>query len=108
MGMQFLLLLGLGSHSKQTGDEGDLPSNVSFAHPSDLPLANHVHNLVSLQRSPCRFNRKEAHPWLDQPLDKTDPLCQGGGALSSIAPNARNVAFCDSVKPRIPVILSRS
>ena len=68
--MKFPFLLSLGRHSKQAGDEGDLPLDVSFAHPSDLPLANHVHDLISLKRSPCRFKGKEAHPWLDQPFDK--------------------------------------
>ena len=70
MGVQFLLLLGLGSHSRQTSDEGDLISDVSFAHPSDLSLANHVHDFVSLQRSPCRLKGKEAHPRLDEPFDE--------------------------------------
>jgi len=32
MSVQLLLWLGLGSHCKQAGDEGDLPANVSFAH----------------------------------------------------------------------------
>jgi hypothetical protein len=64
-------LLGLGGHSKEAGDEGDLPAAVSFAHPSDLFLANHVHHLVSLQRSPYRFNRKEPQPRFDQPFDET-------------------------------------
>ena len=70
MGVQFLLLLDLGRHSKQAGDEGDLPADVSFAYPSHLSLANHVHHLVSLERSPCCLEGKEAHPWLDQPFDE--------------------------------------
>ena len=57
-------------HSKQAGDEGDLISDVSFAHTSDLSLANHVHRLVSLERSPCRLKGKEAHPRLDEPFDE--------------------------------------
>jgi hypothetical protein len=36
----------LGCYSKQVGDEGDLPSDVPFAHPFDLSLANHVHHLI--------------------------------------------------------------
>ena len=32
-------MLGLGRHSKEAGDEGDLPGDVSFAHPADLSLA---------------------------------------------------------------------
>ena len=70
MGVQFLLWLGLGSYSKQAGDEGNLISDVSFAHPSDLSLANHVHDPVSLERSPCRLKGKEAHPRLDEPFDE--------------------------------------
>ena len=63
-------MLGLGRHSKEAGDEGDLPSDVSFAHPSHLSFPDHVHDFISLQRSPCRFQRKEAHPGLDQPFDE--------------------------------------
>ncbi len=48
MGVQLLLLLGLGCHFKQAGDEGNLGTNVSFVHVLHLPLANHVHHLVSL------------------------------------------------------------
>ena len=69
--MKFPLLLSLGRHSKQAGDEGDLPLDVSFPHPVYLPLANHVHHFVPLERSSCRFQGKEAHPWLDQPFDQT-------------------------------------
>jgi hypothetical protein len=63
-------LLSLGRHSKQASDEADLPSDVSLVHSSDLSLANHLQDLVSLECSSCRFNRKEAHPWFDQPLDE--------------------------------------
>jgi hypothetical protein len=70
MGVQLLLWLGLGRHSKQAGNEGDQPADVSFAHPSDLPLAYRVQDLVSLQCSLCCLEGKEAHPWLDQPLDE--------------------------------------
>ena len=67
-------MLGLGRHSKEAGDEGDLPGDVSFAHPADLSLAKHVHDLVALQRSPGRFQGKEAHPRLDQPFDEAVAL----------------------------------
>ena len=63
-------MLCLGRHAKEAGDEGDLPGDISFAYPSDLSLANHVHHLVPLERSPGRFQRKEAHPWFDQPFDE--------------------------------------
>ncbi len=35
-GMKLPFLLSLSCRSKQTGDEADLPLDVSFAHPSDL------------------------------------------------------------------------
>jgi hypothetical protein len=71
-------LFSLGSHSKQVGDEGDLSADVSFAHPSDLSLTKHVHHLVSLERSLCRFNEKKAHSWLDQPFDTAMILLDQG------------------------------
>ena len=64
-------LLSLGGHSKQAGDEGHLPGDVAFDHAMHLPLADHMHALVPLQRSACGFERKETHAWLDHPLDKT-------------------------------------
>src|SRR6266516_7669394 len=70
MGMKLPFLLSLGCYSKQIGDEGDLPSDVSFVHPSQLSLANHVHHLIALKRSSRRFHGKEAHPRLDQPFEK--------------------------------------
>src|SRR6266581_3103699 len=63
-------LLRLDRHSKEAGDEGNLPADVSFAHPSDLSLPDHVHDLIPLQRSPRRFHGKEAHPRLDEPFDE--------------------------------------
>ena len=35
-------------------------------------------------------------------------LCQGANTLFSTAPNARSEAFCASVSPFTPLILSRS
>ena len=71
-------LFSLDSHSKQVGDESDLSADVSFAHPFDLSLPDHVHHLVSLECSLCRFNGKEAHPWLDQSFDARDDLARSG------------------------------
>ena len=39
-------LLSLGCHSKQVGDERDLPQNVPFLHGTHLPLPDHVHGLI--------------------------------------------------------------
>jgi hypothetical protein len=36
------LLLSLGGHSKQGGDERDLPQEVSFFHTTHLPFPDHV------------------------------------------------------------------
>jgi hypothetical protein len=36
-------LLGLGRHPKEAGDEGDLPSDVSFAHPVWITLIMKLH-----------------------------------------------------------------
>jgi hypothetical protein len=41
-------LFSLGGHSKQAGDERDLPQDVSFFHATHLPFPHHVHDLVSL------------------------------------------------------------
>ena len=60
MGVQFLLLLGLGRPSKQAGDEGPLLSDVSFAHPCDLSLAKHVHDLVAQDAFALPSQRKRS------------------------------------------------
>jgi hypothetical protein len=63
-------LLSLGRHSEQAGDEAHLPGDVTFDHAVRLPLADHVHALVPLERPACGLQGKERHPWFDQPLDK--------------------------------------
>jgi hypothetical protein len=60
MGVKPRFLLSLGSHSKQAGDESNLPQNVPFFHAAYLPFPNHVHDLVSMSRVPCRFKGNEA------------------------------------------------
>ncbi len=61
MGMQPLFLLGLGGHSKEAGDEGDLPAAVSFAHPSDLSLQHFcnitLHSIESSSSSTTESRR---------------------------------------------------
>jgi hypothetical protein len=46
-------LLSLGCHSTQAGDEGDLTSEVAFGHALHLPLADHAHALIPLERPVC-------------------------------------------------------
>lgn len=41
-----------------------------FPTPCTCPLRIMLITRVSLERSSCRFNRKETHPWLDQPFDE--------------------------------------
>ena len=35
-----------------------------------LTFPQHVHRFISLQGSPCRLERKETHPELDEPFDE--------------------------------------
>ncbi len=42
------LLLSLGGHSKQVGDERHLPQDVPFFHATHLAFPDHVHDLISL------------------------------------------------------------
>jgi len=48
MGVQLACLLSLGGHSKQARDERHLPHDISLFPSVHLPLAKHVHHLVSL------------------------------------------------------------
>ena len=41
-------LFSLGCHSKQAGNEGNLPHDVPFFHTTYLPFPHHVHHLKSL------------------------------------------------------------
>ena len=63
-------LLSLGGHSKEAGDEGGLPQNVPFFHATHLPFPHHVHDLIALQGSPRRLERKETQPWFDASFDE--------------------------------------
>jgi hypothetical protein len=60
MGVEACVLLILGGHSQQAGDEGDLPGDVAFGRTMHLSLAHHVPALVLLQRPSCGLERKEA------------------------------------------------
>lgn len=43
-----------------------------------VSLANHVHGFIALERSPRGFQRKEAWPWFNQPLDEAMILFLNG------------------------------
>ncbi len=48
MGVQSRFLLSLDGHSKQAGDERDLPHAVPFFHATHLPFPDHVHDLIKI------------------------------------------------------------
>jgi hypothetical protein len=71
MGVKPHLLFSIGCYSKQAGDERHLTHDVPFSHATYLTRPPHVHGFIALQGSPRRLQRKEAHPWFDQPFDET-------------------------------------
>jgi hypothetical protein len=64
------LLLSLGRHSKQAGDERNLPQDVPFFDTAHLSFPHHVHHLISMSRVPCGLKGKEAQPWFDASLTR--------------------------------------
>src|SRR5205807_6815461 len=63
-------LFSLDYHSKQAGDERNLPHDVSFFHTTHLPFPHHVHDLISLSRVPSGLKGKKAQPGFDASLDE--------------------------------------
>src|SRR6266536_2452393 len=61
-------LFSLNSHSKQACDKSRLFYAISFFYATHLTFPEHVHRSISLQGSPGRLERKEAHPELDEPF----------------------------------------
>ena len=51
MGVKSHLLFSLGGHSKQAGDERNLPCDVPLVHPLHLSLPKHVHGFVGCVRT---------------------------------------------------------
>jgi hypothetical protein len=80
------LLVRLGGHSKQTGNEPGLLPAVAFVHPLYVPLPQHVHDLVALQRAPRGLKREAAQPWLDQSLDAAVVLLHHVVELLDLSP----------------------
>ena len=62
----------LCSHFEQLVDELNLLPNIRTAHPPRLTFPDHVHGLVSLDRSPCRVEFTKTllrlHSSLDRPM----------------------------------------
>src|SRR5947209_1371567 len=78
MDVKTFKLLCLDGYSKQFSDECCLAWRLSFLHPSHLSFPDHVHDLISLEGSPCRFKRKEAQSRFDQPFDEAVVLFNEG------------------------------
>jgi hypothetical protein len=63
-------LFSLGCHSKQAGDERNLPHDVSFFHTTHLPFPHHVQDLISLSCVACGLKRNEAQSGFDASFDE--------------------------------------
>ena len=64
------------SHPEQLADELNLLPNIRTAHPPRLPLPDHVHGLVSLDRSPRRAEFTKALLGLHASFDRSMILLQ--------------------------------
>ena len=64
------------SHSEQLVDELNLSPNIRTAHPPRLPLPDHVHGLVSSDRSPRRVEFTKALLRLHSSFDRSMILLQ--------------------------------
>src|ERR1700720_1978032 len=61
----------LGGQFEELLDELNLTSNVSPANPPSLPFPNHVHCLISLNRSPCRLELWKSLLGVHSALDRS-------------------------------------
>jgi hypothetical protein len=71
---------------------------------ASLPLKRRVYQITFEDTAQSTNNQQED----SQSHDSNDFIITQLRTSSSKAPNARSVAFCASVNPLIPVILSRS
>ena len=53
------------------GNKAILGDDVSPLRPSELTLADHVHDFVAFQRSPCRVKEAESQTGLHQPFNES-------------------------------------
>ena len=65
----------LGSHLEQLFNKLNLTPNVIAPHPPNLPLPDHVHRFIALNRSPRRMEFSEALLGVD-PAFNRDGLAQ--------------------------------
>src|SRR5215471_4593091 len=61
----------LGGQFEELVNELNLPPNIGTAHPPRLPLPDHVHRLVSLNRSACRLKFAKALLGVNPSLDRS-------------------------------------
>jgi hypothetical protein len=71
MGLAGIHLWFLSGQSEQLAHEPDLTSNIIDHHPPNLPLPDHVHRLITLNRSPGRVEFSEALLGVDTAIDRT-------------------------------------
>jgi hypothetical protein len=69
-GHEAFFLFSLCDPAKQVDDEGNLTDDVPLFYTMHLPFPNHIHDLISLQSSPRRLERKETQPGFDASLDE--------------------------------------
>jgi|SRR5712691_4530888 len=65
-----------GSQIEELPDETDLTENIIPAHPSNLPLSDHVHRLISLNRSPGRLELSKSLLGVYSAFDRSMVLFQ--------------------------------
>ena len=61
---------------KELIDELNLTPNIFPAYPPSLPLTDHVHGFVALNRSPCRLEFSKALLGVDAAFDRSVILLQ--------------------------------
>ena len=67
---------GSGDQFEELVDELNLTSNVSSAHPTSLPLPDHVHRLITLNRTLRRLEFSEPLLGVHPPFDRAAILLQ--------------------------------
>jgi len=76
-------------------DEQNLPNDIRFRQPSHLALPDHMHNLVTLYRSPGSIERAETLASIYPPFDRSMILFHNiiqvrTGSTATPAPNCRS------------------
>jgi len=63
-----------GGNIEEIGHESNLSANVAFPDSFDLPLPNHVRDLITADGPPRRLETEEAEPGIDSAFDESAPL----------------------------------